>query len=512
MKVVSTEQMRRIDSLTIRERGTPGATLMERAGVAVATEAMDRFEPDSVAVVTGKGNNAGDGFVAAGELMRNGIHTTLYMLCAPEELSGDALAAFQRLGGEITPIIRPRPHELRGGLARHELIIDAIFGTGFRGPAESLFAEAIEAINAAGAVVLSIDIPSGLSGDPAFEQTPGPHVRAAVTVTIGLPKLGLILDPGVRATGSVVVAEIGFPHDLLEDPAISTNLVTMDEARAMLPTRLPSGYKGTFGKVMILGGSEGMTGAAIMAARAASRSGAGLIYAAYPHLLGTIIESQLVEPVKIPLAGEAPWFTADMVGRVLEEAEGMDAVGIGPGTGLHEETKKFMHELIPQLNVPMVIDASGLDHLAHDLDLLHKRTAPTILTPHVGEAHRLLKIPVEEVQRNRLDVFLEFSRRYNVITVLKGAQTVVTEPGGQRYINPTGNSGLAKGGSGDVLTGLIAGLLAQHAPALDAARLGVFLHGLAGDVTAEKLGVRGMIPSDVIGNLGPAFMRLEKAG
>lgn len=511
MKIVTTDQMRRIDEVTIRERGVPAATLMERAGSAVAAEAMDRFEPDSVAIVTGKGNNAGDGFVAARELMRSGLRTTIYMLAPPEELTGEALEAYKKLNGELKPIITPRPHELLGNLARHELVIDAIFGTGLHGPVGAPWSDYFSAINEAGATVLSVDIPSGLSGDPSPEEEPGPHVLAAATITIGLPKLGMVLDPGVRATGSVVVADIGFPRDLLEDPAITTNLVTMEEARAMLPVRVPSGYKGTFGRVMILGGSEGMTGAAILASRSATHSGAGLIYVGYPHLLGTIMESQLLEPVKIPLPGEAPWFTSEMLPRVLQEAGHMEAIGIGPGIGLHEETKKFFYEVLTRVQVPMVVDASALDLLAENIELLAQRKAPTVLTPHLGEAGKLLHCKPGEVHRNRLDAFTGMCRRYGIVVALKGPQTVVTDPTGQRYINPTGNSGLAKGGSGDVLTGLIAGLLAQGAPAVDAARLGVFLHGLAGDVTAEKLGVRAMVPSDVIDNLGPAFMRLEKA-
>jgi NAD(P)H-hydrate epimerase len=511
MKVVTTRQMRRIDEVTIQERGIPGITLMERAGTAVATEAMDRFEPDAVAIVTGKGNNAGDGFIAARELLHSGVRTTLYMLAPPEELTGDALDAFRMLGSEITPIVAPPPQELQRGLARHELVIDAIFGTGIRGPVGSPWAEAIEAINASGALVLAVDIPSGMPGDPAYETELGPHVRATTTVTIGLPKLGMILDPGVRSTGNVVVADIGFPRDLLDDPAIGTNLMTMEEARALLPVRKPAGYKGTFGRVLILGGSEGMTGAAIMAARAATRSGAGLIYVSYPHLLGTVMESNLIEPVKLPLQGEAPWFTSDMVEHVVQEAAKMEAVGIGPGIGLHEETKKFLHEVIARVAKPMVIDASALDLLADDLHLLKERQAPTILTPHIGEAARLLHLPAQDVMRNRLDAFTDFARDYNVVAVLKGAQTVVTDPAsGQRYINPTGNSGLAKGGSGDVLTGLTAGLLAQGMTALDAARLGVFMHGMAGDVTAGRLGVRAMLPGDVIESLGPAFLKLEK--
>jgi len=508
MKVVTAGQMRRIDELAIRERAMPGAVLMDHAGKAVVQEAVERFEPDSVIVVCGKGNNAGDGFVAARELDRRGIRTTLALLKPVEELSGDALDAYRKVPESVRRLVRPSREELQEELVQHDLLIDAIFGTGLRGPLEGEWAAVIQTINAAGVNVLSIDVPSGLSGDAALEV--GPHVRAMVTVTIGRPKLGLVLDPGVRATGTVVVADVGFPNDLLEDPRITTNLMTLDEARALLPPRPPSGNKGTFGKVMILGGSEGMTGAAVLAARAAARSGAGLVYSCYPRALGPIMESHLIEPVKLPLAGAEGWFTSAMTGRVLEEAEAMDAVAIGPGLGRRPETGKFLAEIITKIKAPLVIDADALNLLAEKVELLALRPGPTVLTPHPGEAARLLDTSIAEVQKNRLEAFVAFAREYNVVTVLKGAQTITTEPGGQRWINPTGNSGLAKGGSGDVLTGLVVGLLAQGAPEEVAARLGVFLHGLAGDIAAERHGVRAMLPGDVIEAFGETFKRLQK--
>jgi NAD(P)H-hydrate epimerase len=248
----------------------------------------------------------------------------------------------------------------------------------------------------------------------------------------------------------------------------------------------------------------------VLSARAAARSGTGLVYCAYPRALGPIMESHLVEPVKIPLAGGEGWFTAAMTGRVLEEAEAMDAVAIGPGLGRRPETGKFLSEIVTRIKAPLLIDADALNLLAEKVELLALRPGPTILTPHPGEAARLLETSIAEVQKNRLETFVAFAREYNVVTVLKGAQTITTEPGGQRWINPTGNSGMAKGGSGDVLTGIVAGLLAQGAPEEVAARLGVFLHGLAGDVAAERHGVRAMLPGDVIEALGEAFKRLQK--
>lgn len=508
MKVVTGEQMRRIDQAAIQERGIPGSILMDRAGKAVAREALERFEPYSVAVVTGKGNNAGDGFVAARELSRQGVRAVLVMLRPAEELSGDALDAYLKVPSEIRRLVSPTLEALREELSQHDLIIDAIFGTGIKGPVQSPWAEAIETINTCGNNVLAVDIPSGLPSDQGGEI--GPHVRAMMTVTIGLPKLAMVVDPGVRATGTVVVDDIGFPRDLIEDEALSINLMTVKKIRSLLPARNPSGHKGTFGKVIVLGGSEGMTGAAVLTALAATRSGVGLVYSCYPQALGLIMESHLIEPVKIPLTRKGTWFTPEMVEQAVEESRKMDAVAIGPGIGMHPDTGDFLHQFITQVEAPMVIDASGLDLLAKDIEALAKRPGPTVLTPHPAEAARLLGRSVEEVQKDRLGAFLELARKYNVVTVLKGAQTIITSPDGQRFINPTGNSGLAKGGSGDVLTGLIGGLLAQGVSALDAARIGVFIHGMAADIVAEKIGMRAMVPGDVVQSLGEAFLRLEK--
>lgn len=508
MKVANSAQMRRIDEVTIFERGIAGATLMDRAGKAVAREVMERFHPDSVAVVAGKGNNAGDGFVAARSLHRMGVPTTVFLLFGAEGLKGEALDAFKKLPEEISIERVEQAHELRERLIQYEVVIDAILGTGVKGPVEGRLAEMIQAVNACETNVLSIDIPSGLMSEA--KQTGGPHVKANVTVTIGLPKLGIVLDPGARSAGIISIADIGFPRDLLEDATISVNLLTIESMAAALPARNPSGHKGSFGKVLILGGSEGMTGAAIMAARSASRSGAGLIYVAYPRALGAVIEGALLEPVKRPLAGRERWFTGAQAKAALAEAEKADAVAFGPGIGTRPATAAFAAEIFKGVKAPLVVDADGLNLLANDIGLLKQRPGPTILTPHPGEASRLLNKSVKEIEADRLEAFVEFAREHNAITVLKGAQTIVTSPDGQRFINPTGNSGLAKGGSGDILTGLMTGLLAQGCEPLVAAQLAVFLHGVAADLAASEIGVRAMIPGDLLDFFGKAFLFLEK--
>lgn len=511
MKLLTAEQMRRIDAITIRERGIPGAVLMDRAGKAVAREAIEHFHPESVAIVTGKGNNAGDGFVVARELAAEGVAVTIYMLAPADELAGDALGAYELMTSGVTTREKPDAETLRRDLPHHNLVIDAIFGTGTRGPVAGAWAEAIEAINGCGVGVLAVDIPSGLPGEPPRKGDKwGPAVCAQLTVTIGRPKLSMAIEPGVSLCGKIAIADIGFPADLLDDPASTTDLITLNEMRAILPARPGDGHKGAFGSVLILAGSEGMSGAAVMTAMTAMRSGTGLVYLGYPTPLGTIMESRLLEPVKLPLGGVRHWFGPEHVEPAIEAAKDVEAVAIGPGIGVRKETAEFLAGVINRIDKPMVLDASALAILADRIELLGGRPAPTILTPHPGEAARLLGKKVGEVQSNRLGAFLEFSARWKTIVVLKGAQTVITDPAGRRWVNHTGNTGLAKGGSGDVLTGLIAGLMAQSMPPVDAARLGVFLHGYTADLLAERMSERAMIASDIIAALRESWLKLER--
>jgi ADP-dependent NAD(P)H-hydrate dehydratase / NAD(P)H-hydrate epimerase len=512
MKLVTAAEMRRIDEITIRERGVPGFTLMTRAGEAVARETLERFDPDSVAILAGKGNNGGDGFVVARVLAEAGVRVEVLTLFDPAEAKGDARRAFEALGYGI-PVHRIEAAAGLGERLREfDVVVDAMLGTGLAGPARGLVAEVIEILNATPMNVVAVDVPSGLIADGAGEAAEAPCVRAQMTVTVGLPKLGLIVGAQARRAGIITVADIEFPRDLLERDALTVNLLTEEAMAAALPARDPAGHKGTFGRVAILGGSEGMTGAAVLAARAAVRSGAGLIYAVYPQALGGTMEAALAEPVKLPLAGEERWFSGEMIEAALEalaEADA-DAVALGPGVGQRETTGAFVSAMTKRIQAPLVIDADGLNLLANDLEPLRRREGATVLTPHPAEAARLLGTTTAAVQEDRLGACVELARELGATVLLKGAQTVVTAPDGQRYVNPTGNSGLAKGGSGDVLTGLIAGLLGQGMAATAAAALGAFVHGMAADLAAEKGSVRSITPSDVIECFGAAFARLEK--
>lgn len=510
MKAVTAAQMREIDRIAIEERGVPGLTLMERAGRAVAREALDRYQAESAIILAGKGNNGGDGFVAARLLHEAGVRCRVDLFADPDSLSGDALANYLELPGGVEKRERENAAGLAADLERYDVAIDALLGTGVRGPVSGAMAEAIEALNASRAPVLAVDIPSGL---PADGQPPeGPCVRAASTVTMGLPKIGMLIHPGVEMTGVVSVADLGFPRDLLESDSILVDALEPAEVGAMLPSRPRDGNKGTFGKALILAGSIGMTGAAILAARAARRSGAGLIYCAVPRGLESLLDTLPIETVKRLVPSHAGGrFDAASLGAALEWAAMCGAAALGPGLSTEPGVPEFVHGFLEGFGGSLVLDADGLNALGREPEALKRRAAPTLITPHPGEMARLTGNSIAEIQADRLGAARAFAERYGVVVALKGAQTIVADPDGRASINGSGNTGLAKGGSGDVLSGLLAGLLAQGLDCGRAARIGVFLHGLAADLAAPAIGVRAMVAGDLIHYLSEGFLALEKA-
>lgn len=508
IKIVTGDQMAAIDRRAIEERGIPGLQLMEQAGRSVDSLLWQQYRPERVAIFCGKGNNAGDGFVVARLMAERNVRVDLILLADPAELSGDACANYSRLDNKLITRYRIQSGaEISGILNSCNWIVDAILGTGVRGAVRGLFAEAIEAINASGKPVLAVDVPSGLPGDGSTPE--GPVVRANETVTMGLPKVGMVLPPGVGCTGRVTIAPLDFPPDLLADDSLDINLLEERDMREWFPPRDPAGHKGTFGKTLLVAGSPGLTGAALLASRAAARSGAGMVYLALPERIAERLAPVLIEQVSISTpAKDGLYFSIDSISSLEFRVSGMESAAIGPGLGCEPATIDFVHRLLPRIPVPIVVDADGLNALAHAPDVLKSRAHPTILTPHPGEMARLCKRPVKEVLANRIDIASEFSRKWGVIVLLKGHQTVIAEPGGQRYINPTGNTGLAKGGSGDVLTGLIAGFLAQGLSPLHAACAGAFIHGLCADLASTSIPPRAIIPSDIIELLPKSFKHL----
>ncbi len=512
INLVSAERMREIDRITIQERNVAGSELMERAGAAVAKLVLESCQPSVVGIVAGKGNNAGDGFVAARLLAMAGVRVKLLMLIQDNNLSQSCREMFEKLqdtedaGAEKLEVFdKFHAAEIVEIFADCDLVVDAMLGTGITGPARGTYGEVIALLNEMDQPVLAVDIPSGLNADTGFAE--GACVIAAATVVMGLPKIGCVIGDGSTYCGDLIVEDLGFPEDLLESPDIFTHLLELKDARQSLPKRPKDGHKGTFGSLMVIAGSGGLSGAAYLTAMAGLRSGCGLLYTAFPERVSEILESQLIEAIKIAIPGAKGDHLTHESWTTLEPwLEKSAAIALGPGLGTHPDTSRLIDELVCQ-EIPMVIDADALNCLGEKTHYLTQRKAPTVLTPHPGEMARLMGLSTAQVQADRFGCAAKLAAEAQAVVVLKGASTLVATPEGHVYVNPTGNSGMAKGGSGDILTGLIGGFLAQGCSAVGAACTGVYLHGLAGDSAREKLGERGMIARDILTFL-PEVLRL----
>jgi hydroxyethylthiazole kinase-like uncharacterized protein yjeF len=503
MKIGTREIVREIDRKTIEELGVPSLVLMENAGRASADVLIDEFPfAEKVAVFAGGGNNGGDGFVVARHLMCQGIDVTTYLLSGQKKYSGDALTnlkALKGIGGEIV--------ELGGSLRKYkqaDVIVDALFGTGLDREVKGFYAKVIDYINTQDAPCLAIDLPSGIDANKGFPL--GRAVKAEVTVTFALPKIGISIYPGLDYAGKIYVADITTPPFLESD--IPYELLTHENVGALLKPRQANTHKGTYGHVLILAGSPGKSGAATLASEGALRVGTGLVTVAVPESLNPIMEVKTTEAMTEPVPENSlKTFGKLSVQRVREiMVNKITALAIGPGISTTEETREFLYEMIKTSDIPMVIDADGLTLIGEDPNILKKAKAPIVLTPHPGEMSRLTGTGIEEIQSDRVGVSLEFTKRYNVHLVLKGARSIVSTPEGKAYVNTTGNAGMASGGMGDVLTGIIGGFLAQRMSAEDAARLGVFVHGLAGDMASKERGEAGIIAGDLADHL-PTILR-----
>ena len=493
------EQMRAVDTAAIEGLGIPGGHLMERAGAAVAREVVRRFAPERAVIYAGKGNNGGDGFVVARELVGAGVDVRVYAVGGRKGYKGDAklnLDIAERLGLEIVDGV-----EAPDGA---DVVVDAVFGTGFSGAAEGAAAEAIEVINDSIADVVAIDIPSGV--DASSGEVAGPAVLADVTVALHAPKIGHFVTPGADCAGHVVVVPIGIPPTCDEETDVW--VLTLEGLEPLLRPKGPSDHKRSVGRVLVIGGSAGMTGAAALAAMGALRSGAGLVHCALPADLAG--EKPFIEVINRPAPGKGRLGAASAAALKAEMRE-MQATALGPGMGRADETVALVRELIKE-PVPLLIDADGLWALSGELNLLHGRSAPTVLTPHEGELARLLGTSAQEVAARRLAHAREAAARSNAVVLLKGSHSIVAEPGGKAYVIPTGNPGLATPGTGDVLTGVITGQLAKGLPPADAACLGGYLHGLAADIAASEVGTDGMVAGDLLDTLPLAVEAVRSAG
>lgn len=512
--VVTARQMREIDQMTIRDH-VPGIKLMERAGEAVAEEILTRpFGFDEVGprqrivVVCGKGNNGGDGFVAARLLKRRRCAVSVYLIGKAAEVKGDAqtdLKRCRRAGVKTAELTRTTWKSFLRDLAGKPIIVDAIFGTGFEGEPRGLAAEAIEAINGSGGVRVAVDIPSGVDATTGAAAL---AVKADITVTMGLAKRGHLLFPGKALTGALTVADIGIPGQVIEDAGLGVMLPERDDVRAALPKRAPDAHKWACGHVACVCGSTGLTGAAALVSEAALRTGAGLVTLAVPRSLNAIMEVKLTEAMTLPVE-ETPEgsFALGSLDALRGLAGRADCVAVGPGLSQNPGTAELVRDLVAGLDRPCVLDADGLNAFAGSADRLRRPKFPLVLTPHLGEAARLFGADKGEVARRRIEFAAEAARDLGLVMVLKGAPTVVAGPDGRAFINPTGNAGLATAGSGDVLTGIIAGLIAQGVPPLAAAYAGVFIHGECGDRLSMGQG-RGFLASEIAGFIPMAMATL----
>jgi len=503
--------MREADRRTTERHGVPSLQLMENAGTHVVKllEWIIAANPDRlIAVLCGKGNNGGDGFVIARLLHQSGRKLDVMLFAKPEEVRGDAAINLKRwrdAGGELRVVITETEWAAaRAEVSQAKVIIDAMLGTGLTGPVEGLLARVIADVNEFGkvATIVAVDIPSGLPSDSGAPL--GPAVSADYTVTFTAPKPGLLLPPNCEHAGKLHVAEIGTPPEMLAaDDTLQLHWLEPGEFAGLPLVRRPAGHKGDYGHALIIAGSRGKTGAAVLAAMGALRAGAGLVTVATPERVLPIVASHVPELMTEPLAGtdvDSISMRALDYGRFAEIAKGKNAVALGPGLGTHPETQQFVRAVLRDSPIPIILDADGLNAFAGRSEELRERNAPLAVTPHPGEMARLLGCTTAQVQANRLELALQAAAKWNAMVVLKGYRTIIATPDGRAFINSTGNPGMATGGTGDVLTGMLAGLTAQFSTGLweRALGLGVYLHGLAGDLAAENFGEASLMATDLV--------------
>jgi ADP-dependent NAD(P)H-hydrate dehydratase / NAD(P)H-hydrate epimerase len=516
MDLVTASEMQQMDRETIESYGLPGRVLMENAGRGATAFFLETTwtQVDRralVGVMAGRGNNGGDGFVMARYLHQRGIAVKVFLLSGPQRVTGDArinLDLLGPLGVEVIALPDLASFENRAdGLANPAVWIDALLGTGLNSDVRGYFKAAIDFLNTSGKPVFAVDIPSGLNADTGRVQ--GVCTQADATATFAFAKVGHLLHPGAQHTGRLKVIEIGIPPHIAGRVGARQHLITPKAAAALLRPRDPQAHKGTTGHLLVVAGKTGTTGAAAMTAMAALRAGAGLVTLGCPQGVQALVAQQTLEAMTVGLA-QTPLggLSAEALPQILGLAQGRRCLALGPGIGTETETGDLIEGLIPKSPIPLVIDADGLNLLAGCSDILNKAGAPVILTPHPGEMARLTGRPVAEIMEDRVAAARSFATTHGVILVLKGARTLVAAPDGRVWVNISGNSGMASGGMGDVLTGVIAGLVTQGFPPDAAACLGVYLHGAAGDHLARRRGPQGYLASDLMAALPETISQL----
>lgn len=522
MKILTAEQMRRVDRLSVERAGISNRELMENAGRHVAAFLLQQFlSPGPISVLCGKGNNGGDALVAARHLLQQGHRPRVWLFAAPDELKGDPRAnyeAYLQAGGTVEPLPAPADWDKeRTTVLDCDVLVDGLLGTGLSGPVTGYLGRVIADVNAHRGRyrVLAVDIPSGLPSDSGEPQ--GESILADATITFTAPKQGQLFPPNCTRVGTLAVAPIGSPAELYaDDPDLFLNLIVACQFSRLGLTREPTAHKGHFGHVLLVAGSRGKTGAAALGGKAALRMGAGLSTVATAASALPIVASMVPEIMTEPLAETD---RGSISSRALDNnyfaklVEDKTVLALGPGLSTHPETAQFVRTVVEQFDRPLVLDADALNALVGQLEVLERRRAAhVVLTPHPGEMARLLGTTSVEVQRRRVELAQKLARQYKVFVILKGHRTLVAAPDGQVYVNPSGNPGMATGGVGDVLTGMVAGAMAQWptSPLGDVLCLAVYLHGLAGDQAARERGEQAMIASDLTEALPRAWSLLRE--
>jgi hydroxyethylthiazole kinase-like uncharacterized protein yjeF len=514
MRILNAAQMREAERVAIEDVGIPSIVLMENAGrqvVAAIETAFPATLDGRIAVLCGRGNNGGDGFVVARTLQERGVDASVFVIGALADVRGDARANLDilgRLGMTVVEVNDEQTWELHfSEISECTLIVDAIFGTGLRAPLGGMLETVVADVNASGLPIVAVDLPSGMSADTS--HLIGDCIDASMTVTLSAPKLPLVLPPAEPFAGDVVVAHIGITQEIVDAvEGRRVDLLSPEQMRELVDPRAVDSHKGDFGRVSVVAGSRGKTGAAFLAAMAALRSGAGLVTVATPSSCVPIVASMAPEFMTEALSEGSDGTVAESaIEQILDMRH--DVVACGPGLGRTPGVAALVRQILERTDAPLVLDADALMVLGERPEILSGRDdRHVIITPHPGEMARLAGTTVEDVQAHRLEISAEFAARHSVFVVLKGHRTIIATPDGKLFVNPTGGAGLATGGTGDVLTGIIAAWLAQLLDAEAACRLGVFLHGAAGDLAEADEGQVAMTATSVLGNLGAALRQL----
>lgn len=514
MYVVTGEEMSSIDRRAIEEYKIPSIVLMENAALRSACIIEREYEIDgkNIIILAGGGNNGGDGLAIARHLYLAGAKVKIFAIFARERSRGDAKTNLEGVEALSIPTVYISSYEdiiqLEDSLRKGDLLVDALFGTGLSRPIEGVAGDVIDIVNRYDVPVVAIDIPSGIEASTG--RSMGHHIRAAHTITFGYPKRGHYLYPGRECAGKLHVVPISLPKDSAKAAGVTTFTLSDMEAGSMLKPRPQDSHKGTFGKVGVVAGSRRYTGAAYLTSCAAQRAGAGLVTLAVPREIQPIMAGKLTEVMTYPLEDDgAGLFNADAGGEAVQFLQDKDAIALGPGMGVGEHLFEFIRYILGKIDISIVIDADGLNNISKDIGILASYRGSIVLTPHPGEMARLTGRSIEYILADPVESALELSKRTGAIVLLKGATTVVTNSAGEVYINQTGNSGMASGGSGDVLTGIIASFIAQGYDAFLATVLGSFVHGRAGDIAASEQGEAGLIAHDILDTIPYALKKLN---